>query len=161
MAHIADLRFDETTWKAGSELRRSDWKVLVEDLLEQGNFTDAVAGRHLLATVTSESVLFEALDKEGFVKHDVRLALALLAEPLREYAAIICRLDQGASENDGSWFEAMDMAKKVVHDRATSILSRAVGSLSADPRTVRKLFSLLFALVKDTTKTQHARRHRS
>ena len=51
------------------------------------------------------------------------------------------------------------MAKKVVHDRATGILSRTIGSIATDEATLRRLFSLIYALRVDTTKSLHAHGH--
>ncbi|MDB4944760.1 MAG: hypothetical protein JWP97_4294 [Labilithrix sp.] len=159
MARVADLRLDELTWARATEARRAEWKLLVLELLEDGDFADEVAGRHLLVTPTSSSVLFEALDEEGIVTHAVSLDIALLAESIREYDDIIRRLDKSGQHHDTSWFQAVDMAKKVVHDRATGILSRAIGTVAADHATLRRLFSLLFSLRVDTSASRHAHGH--
>ena len=159
MASIKDLRFDEVTWQKASEQRRQEWKLQVAELLDDGTFADGLDGAYLLVTPTASSVLFEALDEEGNVGHAVSLDASLLTEVIREYGDIIRRLDQSGQHYDAAWFQAVDMAKKVVHDRATGILSRTISSIATDEATLRRLFSLIYALRVDTTKSPHAHGH--
>lgn len=159
MAKIADFRFDETTWKTASPLRQGEWKVLLGELLEDGEFTSALDALYVLVTPTSESFLFEALDEEGLVKHSIRMDASLLADAIREYGGIIERLDGSGHHYDTAWFQAVDMAKRVVHDRAAGILHRAIGSISEDQATLRRLFSILFSVRVDTSARPHAHRH--
>lgn len=159
MAAIKDLRFDETTWQKASEQRRIEWRLLVAELLDDGNFSDGMTGRYLLVTPTSSSVLFEALDDDGNVVHDVSLDASLLTDVIREYGDIIGRLDQSGQNFDTSWYQAVDMAKKVVHDRATGILSRSIPSIATDEATLRRLFSLVYSLRVDTSMSRHTRGH--
>lgn len=160
MAKLADLRLDESTWSGASDLRRAEWRVCRDELIEEGTFAEALADLYVLATPDHERLLLEFLDEDGFVKHTAALAHAQLAESVREYAAIIRRLDENADHREASWVEAVDMAKKVVHDRAAQVLLREAGELSVDLPTMRRLFTLYFAVVVDTTRMQHARGHR-
>lgn len=157
---VADFRFDDATWKAAREPRRSEWRVLLAELIEDGVFDHSLSGLYLLLTATSTSFLFEALDDDGVVQHTARLDAALLAESMREYGSIIRRLDGSGQNYDATWFQAVDMAKKVVHDRAADILSRAIGGVAVDPATLRRLFSILFSVRVDTAALPHAHRHR-
>lgn len=159
MARIADFRLDDTTWKSGSAARQMEWKVLLGELALHGDFQDAVADRFLLATPTRESFLVEALDEEGYVKLSARFDAALLADSIHEYAGVIRRLDGGGDHYDTARYQAIDMAKKVVHDRAADILSRAIGEISTDEATLRVFFSLIFALRVDTTTMRHTGHH--
>ncbi len=52
MARITDFRLDEVTWASGTEARKSDWKVLLGELVAHGDFVDTLAGRYLLATAS-------------------------------------------------------------------------------------------------------------
>ncbi|RYZ57126.1 MAG: hypothetical protein EOP08_17575 [Proteobacteria bacterium] len=159
MARIAEFRFDETTWKGARDMQRAEWKLLLEELIDDGDFDEALAGRYLLATATAGAVLFEALDEEGVVVQAVRLELSALAEPIREYASIIRRLHVSEESYNTASFRALDMAKKVVHDRAADILSRAIGTISTEPATLRRIFSIVFSLRVDTSKLPWAHRH--
>ena len=159
MARISDFRIDETTWKSGSNGRRAEWKVLLADIVEDGEFEEAVSERYLLVTPTTDAVLLEALDEEGYVKHATRFDAELLAESIKEYASIIRRLDSSGDHYDTARYQAIDMAKKVVHDRAADILSRAMGDIATHEKTLRLVFSLLFSLRVDTSKMHGASGH--
>jgi uncharacterized protein (UPF0262 family) len=159
MATIADLRLDEATWASGTDLRRAEWRVVRDELLEDGVFAAPLGGLFLLATPSTEAVTLEALDQEGFVRHLVTLPRTLLAESVREYVAIIRRLDENADHRDATWVEAVDMAKKVVHDRAAAVIAKAAPELSTDLPTLRRVFTFVFSLLVDTTRMQHARGH--
>ncbi|RYZ65264.1 MAG: hypothetical protein EOP08_07315 [Proteobacteria bacterium] len=160
MACLADLRLDEDTWNRASELRRREWLAAREDLIRDGKFGEAFAARWLLATPLPAHLRLEALDEDGYTRATVLVEHGLLADSVREYVAIIRRMDENANHRDTSWFEAVDMAKKVVHDRAAEILAREVPSLSADQATLRALFTFYFSLLVDTTTLHHARGHR-
>ncbi len=159
MARIADFRLDDSTWKSGSAARQMEWKVLLGELVEHGTFEEGLSDRYLLATPTKDSFLVEVLDEEGFVKLAARFDAALLADSIHEYAGIIRRLDGSGDHYDTARYQAIDMAKKVVHDRAADILSRALAEISTDEATLRVVFSLIFALRVDTTTMQHTRHH--
>ena len=157
MTRIADFRIDESTWKQGSVHRRAEWRVLLSELVAHGDFTAAMENRYLLATPTTETVLFEVLDDEGNVLRDDRLDLASLGASITEYAGIIRKLDGTGEHYDTAWFQAVDMAKKVVHDRAADILSRRIGALCTHEPTLRLVFSFLFALRVDTSRMSNTR----
>jgi uncharacterized protein (UPF0262 family) len=157
---LSDFRFDEATWQEASEPRRAEWKVLLAELVEDGVFDATLDGRYLLLTATTSSYLFEALDDDGVVRVAARLDASLLAESIREYAGIVRRLDGSGQHYDAAWFQAVDMAKKVVHDRAADILSRAIGTISVEQATLRRLFSILFSVRVDTAALRDAHRHR-
>lgn len=160
MPRVADLRLDEDTWAAAGELRRREWLAAREDLLRDGDFGEAFAAHWLLATPHPAHLRLEALDEQGYTQATVLVEHTLLADAVREYVAIIRRLDENANHRDTSWFEAVDMAKKVVHDRAAELLAREVPTLSVDQATLRALFTFYFALRVDTTTLHHARGHR-
>jgi uncharacterized protein (UPF0262 family) len=160
MAKIADFRLDETTWASGSEARRRDWRVLLSDLVVHGNFSEALAGRYLLATPDGEHLTLEGLDEDGVVVHHERVAWTPLQGAIAEYVAIIERLDGGGRHRETEWFATLDMGKKVVHDRAAAALLQNGFGASCEKATLRGLFSLLFALRVDTSRMRHASGHR-
>lgn len=156
---IRDLRLDEETWRGGSPLRKAEWRAAIEDILDAGAFGPSLAERYLLVTCREADFLFEALDDDGDVATSCVLRRALLAELVREYEQIIRRLDEGAAFRDATWLHAIDMAKKVVHDKAAEALAAELPALSDHHPTLRKIFTLVFALTVDTTRMVHARHH--
>lgn len=157
---IRDLRLDEETWQRATDLRRAEWRSAIEDLLHESVFAEGLHGLHLLATFQQDHVLVEGLDDEGFVRSSVVITLASVDEFVKEYLEIIERLDEGAGHRDSTWLLAVDMAKKVVHDKAAKTLAATVPELSQDHATLRKVFTLVFSLAIDTTKMTSARIHR-
>jgi uncharacterized protein (UPF0262 family) len=160
MAKIVDFRLDEATWASATEMRKLDWKVLLGELVEHGEFAESLAGRYLLATPSEEHVTIEALDDDGAVVHDERVAWGALKGLIAEYVAIIDQLDGGGQHRDNEWFATLDMGKKVVHDRAAAALLKNGIGASSEKGTLRRLFSLLFALRVDTSRMRHAKGHR-
>ena len=114
----------------------------------------------LLATPSEGDVALEALDDEGAVVHEERIAWEPLKGAIAEYVAIIAQLDGGGGHRATEWFATLDMAKKVVHDRAAATLVTNGIGLSSERATLRRLFSLLFALRVDTSRMAHAKGHR-
>jgi uncharacterized protein (UPF0262 family) len=159
MGNLADLRIDEATWESGTPLRRAEWKSACDDLLREHNFTDRVANRHVLVSSKPGTAVFEALDEDGIAVATFEITEASLQAPITEYLAIIRRMDDNAQDRDASWFEAVDMAKKVVHDQAARVLLSTVPNLSSDVGTLRKVFTLVLSLFVDTTTLHHARGH--
>jgi uncharacterized protein (UPF0262 family) len=159
MAKIADFRLDEATWASGSEARKLDWKALLVDLIEHGEFAEALAGRYVLATPSEKHVAIEALDDDGAVVHEERVAWGPIEGAIAEYVAIIAQIDGAGRHRDTEWFQAIDMAKKVVHDRAAAALAKSGIGAASEKGTLRRLFSLLFALRVDTSRMRHAKGH--
>jgi uncharacterized protein (UPF0262 family) len=56
--------------------------------------------------------------------------------------------------------EALDMAKKVTHDRAGRVLKRELRDFGFDLETSRRLFTLLLSLRVDTTRLVGIHGHR-
>jgi uncharacterized protein (UPF0262 family) len=160
VAKIADFRLDEETWASGSEARKRDWSVLLGELVAHGEFAEALAGRYLLATPSSEHLTLEALDEDGAVVHIERVAWKPLQGAIGEYIAIIEQLDGGGRHRGTEWFATLDMGKKVVHDRAAAALLQSGFGASSEKSTLRGLFSLMFALRVDTSQMRHASGHR-
>jgi uncharacterized protein (UPF0262 family) len=159
MGNLADLRIDETTWRSGTPLRQAEWRSACDDLLADCNFSDSLDGRYLLLTKNGDTISIDALDDDGFAKQNFAITKDAVAKPIDEYVSIIRRMDDNAQDRDATWFEAVDMAKKVVHDHAAKILATLVPDLSTDVPTLRRLFTLLFSLFVDTTTLHHARGH--
>jgi uncharacterized protein (UPF0262 family) len=159
MGNLADLRIDEPLWASGTPLRQAEWRSACVDLLADCNFSDALDGGHLLVTKKDDAIAIEALDDDGYAKQSFTVTKDSLAAPIAEYVSIIRRLDDKAQDRSTSWFEAVDMAKKVVHDHAAKILAGLVPELSTDLPTLRRLFTLLLSLWVDTTTLHHARGH--
>jgi hypothetical protein len=160
MAKITDFRIDEATWQSASDARKLDWTILLRELVEHGDFAETLAQRHVLVTPREEHVTITALDDDGVVVQEEPLAWEPLKATIAEYIAIIAQLDSSGGHRGNEWFATLDMAKKVVHDRAAAALLQSGIAASTEKATLRRLFSLLFALRVDTSRMQYASGHR-
>lgn len=157
---LRDLRLAEEVWDGGTPMRRAEWRAAIDDLRHYAVFAPRFAEWYGLVTPEPASIRFEFLDEEGAVREATAVPLTVLDPHVKEYLAIIRRLDEGAGHRETSWVEAVDMAKKVVHDSAARTLAGTLPDLAADHETYRRIFTLLLSLVVDTTELVHARGHR-
>jgi uncharacterized protein (UPF0262 family) len=147
---LVEIRIDDSVWNSAADERRREWRLLMAELIEHHPPDGAQEVRLSIATAIGETVLsFERLD--GTLASRVSLPDDLLAPHFRAYLDV-CRnmtmLDEGSHS---ARLEALDMGKKVTHDRAArSILDRC-GPIVPDHDTARRLFSLLTSLKFDTT----------
>lgn len=157
---IRELRIDENVWNAGNHMRRLEWRASIDDLVSHASLAPPYAGHYVLLTEREGALMLEFLDDDGEVRELVTIPRTVLDPHVKEYLAIIKRLDEGAGHREASWVEAVDMAKKVVHDTAARSLRAAIPGLTSDHETYRRLFTLILSLLVDTTLLVHARGHR-
>jgi uncharacterized protein (UPF0262 family) len=85
----------------------------------------------------------------------VEIAVAVVPQDalrghLREYVDVVRQLSRAHDAGGRARITALDMAKKVTHDRGARVLEEACGHLGVDHATCRRLFTLIFALRVDT-----------
>jgi uncharacterized protein (UPF0262 family) len=154
-ASLEDLRIDEATWSAGSPERRHEWRLAINEIVQEGSFevADAEAAKGLSGTVKLAP---------GRVVFDLRSAagpLAIHELPLPEIVPLIddymqtiremSKLDVGSNSPR---LEALDIAKRLTHDEAGEVIITRMPILRPDHATARRVFTLLVTLFHDTTK---------
>jgi hypothetical protein len=158
------VHVDERLWATASKTRRHEWRVLCEDLakhpalLPGKTATAVVIGvdeTHVEVTVLAAR---DAADGPAPERETLRRARAALDAVLSEYLDVIRRLDDDGISSMRA--EALDMAKKVVHDDAAKRVAALYPELAEDHEVRRRFFSLFVALAVDTTRLAHAHRHR-
>lgn len=149
---LRDIRIDETAWSSAAPNRRREWKQLIAELLERQP-PDADEILRLMVSPAAAGVFRLQLETEdGYPLREVLLPLKAILPHIEEYADI-CRQLAGLGEGISSArLEALDMGKRVVHDRAARVLREHCGVLLPDEATARGFFSLLISLHVDTTK---------
>ena len=157
---LRDVRFDETTWESATPVRRMEWRAAIEALVAEGRLAGRYDDAYLLVSPGKDAIVLDFLDDDGEVRASERVSLTLLADVVREYVDIIGRMDADSSIRDVTHLEALDMAKKVVHDKAARVLTTAHPDIGRDLGTYRRLFTLLLVTHIDTTALAHARGHR-
>ena len=147
---------DEGTRQRGSEAQREEWNAIVHALLAKGAglFEEDTT---LHVTVTEQELILEFLEKDGRSRGRVAIAHELLSTHITEYVDIVRQIANAESINQ---MEALDMAKKVTHDRAGRLLKRELRDFGFDLEASRRLFTLLLSLRVDTTRLTGIHGHR-
>ena len=147
---------DERLAERGSDAQRADWDTTIRELVANGSCKlDDPASLHVrlaergfelqLVTPTNGSLGTVMVEHEQLSTH------------IDEYLDIVHQMSSADSLNQ---MEALDMAKKVTHDRAGRVLKRALRDYGFDLETSRRLFTLLLSLKVDTTRLAGLRGHR-
>ena len=148
---------DERTWERGSEAQRAEWQGLIRELLSKSK-SSFEPDTTIHAAVTEQGFNLDFQDGEGTLLGKAQLAYELLSEHVTEYIDTVRQI----AEADGlNQLEALDMAKKVTHDRAGRLLKRELRDFGFDLETSRRLFTLLLSLRVDTTKIVGIHGHRT
>jgi len=148
---------DERSLQRGSEAQRDEWDTIVRELLS-GAKSNIEPHTSLQVSVTEQGFVMDFQTDEGESVGNVAIAYEVLSEHITEYIDIVRQI----AEADGlNQMEALDMAKKVTHDRAGRLLKRALRDFGFDLGTSRHLFTLLLSLRVDTTKIVGIHGHRT
>ncbi|XXT18531.1 UPF0262 family protein [Sorangium sp. So ce429] len=143
------IRIEERLWSSASPLRRQEWRTITTDIVSgeppwpSRDPCTLIAGcddRHLHFVFTGSSRSADAL----------ALARADIALLVGEYAGLIKKLSGGDLHSDQ--IEALDVAKRVVHDVGARRIGALLPDLSPSFETRRRFFSLVVSLTVDTTR---------
>lgn len=153
---LTAIVIDDRTLQRGSEAQRIEWEANVRELLanaRQSLNSDAI----LRLGVTEQGFVLEFETQGGTSLGKVAIPHELLSEHITEYVDIVRQIDRIAGVNQ---MEALDMAKKVTHDRAGRLLKRELRRFGLDLEAARRLFTLLLSLRVDTTRLTGVHGHR-
>jgi hypothetical protein len=145
------IRIDDPLWSTASAARRAEWGTLIADLIRDGGPWPAGAEVTVVIGCDDDALYFRRDEQE------LRVPRAELKSVLDEYLAVIVRM--GEDDLHPMRMEALDMAKRVVHDGGGRRLGELLPDLSPELPVRRRLFSLVVAVVYDTTKHAWAHRH--
>jgi hypothetical protein len=105
-----------------------------------------------------DAIIRELLSK---AKTNVEEVATLQVSVTEQQITLDFRSDDGRDPDGINQIEALDMAKKVTHDRAGRLLKRELRDFGLDLETSRSLFTLLLSLRVDTTKLTGIHGHRT
>ncbi len=151
------IRIEERLWSSASPLRRQDWRALTTDIVsgdppwpsrEPCTLIAGCDDTHLHFVFTGSARSSDAL----------ALARADVAPLVSEYTGVIKKLTEG--DLHPMHIEALDMAKRVVHDAGGRRLGALLPDLSPSFETRRRFFSLVVSLTVDTTRFGAVPAHR-
>lgn len=161
MVALAEVRIDDRTWNGAEPSRRAEWQGCISELEEAGKNVFGEEAHHLVITVTEQATLVDLYDQGGDHLAHASIAREALRDLITEYVDIVRQLARQEGPGGLARLEALDMAKKVVHDKAGRVVRRHARPLGIDHDTARKLFTLLLALRVDTTKIVGIHGHRT
>lgn len=157
---LEQVRIDERTWSEASDARRMEWDAVIREMLSPGEATTRADAHVLSVLVTQQGFRLECFDVGGASLAVVEISHDELAELVHEYVDVVRELARADIQGGLTRLEALDMAKKVTHDKAGRLLQRRCVALEIDHSTARRLFSLLFSLRVDTTRLHGVHGHR-
>ena len=145
---LSAVVIDERTLQRGSEAQHVDWEANIRELLSKAKSSvEDAAIMHV--SVTELRFVLDFRSAEGRELGAIALPHELLSEHITEYVDIVRQIANADGVNQ---MEALDMAKKVTHDRAGRVLKRELRDFGFDLETSRRLFTLLLSLRVDTTR---------
>jgi len=147
---------DERTLRRGSEAQHVDWEAGIRELLSKEK--SSVEGPAILhVSVTEQQFVLDFQTDDGRDLGAITIPHELLSQHITEYIDIVRQITDANGVNQ---MEALDMAKKVTHDRAGRVLKRQLRQFGFDLETSRRLFTLLLSLRVDTTRLVGIHGHR-
>jgi len=151
---LVELRLDEELWQRGSDARRLEWSGAIRDFVETAKLElDVVdapdeAKSHLQhATNGLQLVLHAPANATDLVA--IAIPRQRLSPMVDEYAQICAELIRPGHAPPR--LEALDIAKRLVHDEAGEVLQALTPPLHLDHQTARRLFTLIVTVLVDTT----------
>jgi len=156
---ITQVLIADRLWSGASSARHKEWRTLISDLLSGEPPFPASAATTLIVDCDDEAVtfLFEGDSDSDDEDGERTVPREEIAALLKEYLIVIDQLgDEGLHPMRA---EALDMAKRVVHDDGGRTLVMLMPDLSPSVDTCRRVFSVVVSLAVDTTKRAWAHRH--
>ncbi len=156
---LTEIRIDEALWTAAGDERRREWRLLISELLEHCP-ADHVGGEkarlHLAPCAEGTTVTLET--PEGATSARVVLPSNAMGSHFRAYLDVCHQMMMLSEGSHSARLEALDMAKRVTHDRAAKSLMQLCGPILPDHGTARRFFSLLTSLLFDTSRMHRGHR---
>jgi Uncharacterised protein family (UPF0262) len=148
LIEMPTIRIDEDLWRGASSLRKHEWRVLIGDLTRDDSPWPSRSGSTIVIGNDVRGIRVSAMSPNG-ERESFELPHSEIGAELREYMAVIERLGEDGMTTARA--EALDMAKRVVHDKAALRIGTLLPDVSPNLETRRRLFSLLVTIVVDTT----------
>ena len=154
------IHIDDGTWAKADEARRREWEVTIRELTTPGESVIRADAETLTVEQTEQGVLLSLRDDANRELAEVSIPHDRLSDLITEYVDIVRQIARADAIGGVQRLEALDMAKKVTHDKAARFLERRCRPFSIDHPTARRLFTLLLVLRIDTTRLIGVHGHR-
>lgn len=146
---VQTVRIEEQLWSSAPMLRKEDWRALIHDILSGTLPWPSREACTLIAGCDDNHVNFTFTSMSTPDDH-LTIPRANIAAIIKEYTDLIKKLAGGDMME--VHFEALDMAKRVVHDAGARKLAVLLPGVGSNFETNRRLFSLVVSLTVDTTR---------
>ena len=151
------VTIDERTLQRGSEAQQIEWDANIRELLSNaGSSVEGLATVHV--SLTEQRFVLDFRDDGEHLLGSIAIPHELLSEHITEYIDIVRQIADADGVNQ---MEALDMAKKVTHDRGGRVLKRELRDFGFNLEMSRRLFTLLLSLRVDTTRLVGIYGHRT
>ena len=148
---------DERTLQRGSEAQQIEWDANIRELLSNAESSvEGLAAVHV--SLTEQRFVLDFRDDGEHLLGSIAIPHELLSEHITEYIDIVRQIADADGVNQ---MEALDMAKKVTHDRGGRVLKRELRDFGFNLEMSRRLFTLLLSLRVDTTRLVGIYGHRT
>jgi len=154
---LSSVVIDARTLQRGSEAQHVEWDANIRQLLSESQGRGGEE-RTLQISMTEQRFVLDFHAMDGRESRTITIAHELLSKHITEYVDIVRQI---ADSNGVNQLEALDMAKKVTHDRVARVLKRELRDFDCDLETCRRLFTLLLSLRVDTTRLIGIHGHRT
>ncbi len=148
-ARIIAIELDEKSivrWKPEIELERN---VAVFDLLEGNSFkiADFSGPYRVLLSLRENRLVFDVQARDGADQAELLLTVRPFRRVIKDYFLICESYLQAIKGATPSRIEAIDMARRGLHNEGSDLLKEAFGErVSMDHDTARRLFTLICVL---------------
>jgi uncharacterized protein (UPF0262 family) len=123
--------------------------VAIYDLVEESSFAlKARPGPYrLILSLSERRLVFDIRGEDGDLGMTHALSLTPFGRIVKDYQLICDSYHQAIRSGAPSRIEAIDMARRGLHDEAAEILrARLKGKVEVDRDTARRLFTLIYVL---------------
>lgn len=146
---VQAVRIEEQLWSSAPMLRKEDWRALIHDILSGTLPWPSRETCTLIAGCDDNNVNF-TFTTMSTPDDKLTIPRANIAAIIKEYTDLIKKL--ATRDMMEVHFEALDMAKRVVHDAGARKLAVLLPGVGSNFETNRRLFSLVVSLTVDTTR---------
>jgi uncharacterized protein (UPF0262 family) len=158
-AVLRDIMVDEVTWRYATRPRRAEWQAAIEELVARAAFAvegqapqTGQCGLHGQVVVEPGAIAVTLRDDAGAEVGRLQLDRPVIAPVLREYLRILRAIEGSELSETSPHFEALDIARRLIHDDAAQLVQRSFSGARPDQETARQLFSLMVLLTHDTSR---------
>ncbi|HLM75965.1 MAG TPA: UPF0262 family protein [Polyangiaceae bacterium] len=146
---VHKIRIEERLWSSASPLRKQEWRTLTADIVSGDPPWPSREPCTLIAGCDENHIHF-VFRGSSLSGDALAVPRAEVAPLVSEYTGLIKKLSGG--DFHPTHIEALDMAKRVVHDTGGRRLGALLPDLSPSLETRRRFFSLVVSLTVDTTR---------